>query len=310
MEVNNVDRLVKLLEYLGGPWEPILTPISVASSDENYQNLHERMQDIIVIAKENGIKEGFIRWYLNIILGYGIDYIVWRNVRKGKIVPTEELINDCDFLVATILDNAKKTSLEVTENKEYRKRHYEYRRNQVGISVEFIHKYLTLVCNYKLTLWQTYMIIYGLKNSDKTLDEVLNEFFDRTCLVDMAKLFPVKESGSYRQMNKNYHISSAMGAVFTLPGEGIWSRRPQIRRLKNYAKNNNITLIETKINSFHDTSWYDLKECMDFVQNGFYDAIIIPDSEKVCSKEIASIIKQYAYENGIPVIWLNEIAYR
>lgn len=308
----NTGDLKKLMEYLGGDWPPVLTPISTCTEIED-DNTKAKFLELISQSKELGINSYFLAVFVGKV--YGDDYSLysWFMMKKGRIIPSKEIVEHVDQVVAIIKHNSAVPKKKVKFFKNRTRNGYAARIRHVGMDAIFVWKYFRLICNFEVTFWQVLRFVCERLSADEEFESAFLFLIEKAEKAFVDYYFPVeaREGNVIPQMrrNKNYKLTSAIVIIYTLPGEGIFERIIQRHRIRQYAKNNEIRLDESFSSITADSSWYDLKNAVGKVEMGFCDAVILVSSSKILNCELADKFRLYTYENGVPVIYLDEAYY-
>lgn len=309
----NPEDLKKLMEYLGGDWSPVLIPVS-ACPDIYANNKKERFKALVSELKNRGISSSFLINYMNKCFGHHCSLLLWDMMKRGKTTPSDDLIYFLDRTVAIIKHNADFPSKKVCFVKRRQHNSYATRIRHVLIYADFVSNYFRLILNFDVNYFQILGFLYGWLLADKIFEEAfltLLKMAEETFVNDNFNVEKNETDTCYKTRGrKGFEPTSACALIFTLPGEGVFDRIVQRKRIRQYANNKNIRLDESLSSIRQDSCWMDLCDAVKKIKRGDCDAIILSSSSEVVNTELADKFRLYTYKHGVSVIYLDEAYYQ
>ena len=327
MPTKTKDKFLNVLEHLEIDRKLILIPVSTEKTSDCYGNLKRKVEIERELLKELGISASVLLTYLGFFKGYNISYITVLKIVKGKLVPTEDLINDIDVLLAEVKMNRQCEPIQAVAQGTYSQtqllalngRCALYRKcmNQFGISLNSIFQYLRIIKNYDVDYLTMLKIIRGFIPPTEELVRDVDEFitnvetsildFDFPMSIDQFESIDPKSA-----ISNEVKFGKVIGIVFSNEYglEGILDRIKQARRMESFCKNNGISILVYQFHYVRDSSIIDLKHAITRVESGEYDALMLFGEEIFISELTKSIVLAYCKMHGIPVVILKNSFYK
>lgn len=314
------DDIFILANYLGCSAYLFLEPIAYATKQLEKTDIPEKIDIIKKKRKELHIDVVFLHIYLVVICGHEISLALIWQILCGKKMPSANLCNDILNLFALVEHNSKcdfldpvNVCLSHDEMLAYRKACHIYRTQakQLGLNMTFISRYLQKVKGYKINPLSIRAIMYGIYFPTDSFKAALEELFDQTAQYTMCMLFPLTSDQTHyatsrKQIKSSYVCKKAISVVFE---SNIYERRKQIKRIESYAENRHIKLNEMKVHFFRESNYDELREAMNLVEAGYYDAILLYARGTCVHKDIEDKFSQYAVCHNIPIIYMEDQYY-
>lgn len=318
----NSNDILVLANYLGCNANLFLNPIAYSTEQLDEADLLEKVDIIKKKRKELHINIFFLHTYFVVICGHEISLaFVWQ-ILNNKKIPSENLCNDILDLFAIVEYNSNyelidsvNVCLSYEEMLTYKKNCHIYRTKmrQLGLNITFVFQYLRRVKGYKIDPIFIRAIMYGVCFPTDSFKKDLEKLLDQTAECTMRMLFPLtSDQMNYEEGKKNinplYVCKKAIPIIYTRRNS-IYERREYIKRIESYANNRNINLNEMRIHCLRDSNYDELKEAMDLIEAGYYDAILLYARGLCAYKSIENRFSQYAISHNIPIIYVEDQYY-
>ena len=324
----SMDRFLHLLEILNVSDDEkklILKPLTANTENKEKKQIIctdvDKLKDSM---KELGVSNSMLLCYLGFYKGYSVSYVTVVRIMKGKIIPSQELLEDIWECLTIMTENRSKEKKlafcdgEETNKKEYRHLRALWRKfmEQYGITVGAMNNYLEYIKNYDISYVQTIKMLLGMLTPTSDLVNDVNDYITKAEMNVLGMDFPMTEEQFYSvdQDSKicgNIKYKKVIGLVITRKYgiEGVVERVLQAVKMGRICKNNGIDIKMHQVRYLRDAQMYEIKDALNMVEWGYYDALFVYDEDCFISELCKIIVVSYAKIHKTPVVFLTDLFY-